>query len=128
MIGRWHAEFLLCPGEQLGYRQRTACVGAPPKQLPLTKAGVIGYFCSDPIWLFESLFFIRKLYLSHNNPCQIAFVNVDGPCEPSIRDPVPRFFDAPFPADRMEHRFGIGFWDFILKFGSNAVQIADLSQ
>jgi hypothetical protein len=89
VIGLSHAEFLSCPGEQLDYRQRTARVGAQPKQLSLTKAGVIGYFCSDPIWLFERLLFIRKLYLSQNNPSQIAIVNIDGPCESSIRDPVP---------------------------------------
>jgi hypothetical protein len=29
-----------------------------------------------------------------------------------------RLLDTPFPTDSIEHRFGIGFGDFILKFGS----------
>ncbi len=79
---------------------------------------MIGYFWSDPIRFLESLLFILKLYLSQNNPCQFALVNIDGPFEPSITNAVSRLLDTPFPANREEHHFGIGFGDCIPKFGS----------
>jgi len=82
------------------------------------KSGVICYLCSDPIWFLEGLLFVRKLYLSQNNPCQLALVHIDSPYEPSVRDAMARLLDTPFPTDSIEHRFGIGFGDFILKFGS----------
>ena len=76
------------------------------------KSGVICYLCSDPIRFLKGLLFVRKLYLSQNNACQLALVNIDSPYEPSMMDAVARLLDTPFPAESIEHRFGIGFGDF----------------
>jgi hypothetical protein len=90
--------------EQLGYGEWASRVFAQTKQCPLMKSGVICYLFSDPIRFLEGLFFIRKLYLSNNNTRQLAFVNIDSPREPSMRDFVTRFLDTPVPADNIEHR------------------------
>ena len=71
------------------------------------KSGVICYLCSDPIRFLEGLLFVRKLYLSQNNPCQLALVHIDSPYEPSVRDAMARLLDTPFPTDSIEHRFGM---------------------
>jgi hypothetical protein len=104
-LGNFHS--LRRGSEQLGYGEWTARVSAQTKHRRLMKSGVICYLCSDPIRFLEGLLFVRKLYLSQNNARQLALVNIDSPYEPSMRDAVARLLNTPFPADSIEHRFGV---------------------